>query len=71
MLHQLTSATLSQFSDSQKREEIAGLVSYARSANGSTSAYLKGKIRDFEIRYEMSSAELLQALKTGKTTRNF
>ena len=65
MLHQITSAALSQFGNSQKREEIAGLVSYARSANGSTSAYLKSKVRVFETRYEMSSVELLNRLETG------
>jgi len=66
MLHQITSAALSQFDDSQKREELAGLVSYARSANGSTSAYLKSKVRAFETRYEMSSDALLSALESGK-----
>ncbi len=65
MLHQLTSAALSQFDDLQKSEEIAGLVAHARSANGSTSAYLKNKVRAFETRYETSSAELLLALETG------
>ena len=66
MLHQITSAALSQFGDSQKREEIAGLVAHARSANGSTSAYLRSKVRAFETRYEMSSVELLRALEAGK-----
>ena len=65
MLHQITSAALNQFGDSQKREEIAGLVAYARLANGSASAYLKGKVSAFEARYEMSSAELLHALEAG------
>lgn len=66
MLHQITSAALSRFDDSQKRQELDGLVSYARLANGSTSAYLKSKIRAFETRYEMTSTELLYALETGR-----
>ena len=66
MLHQLTSAALSQLGNSQKREEeIVGLVAHARLANGSTSAYLKSKVRSFEMRYEMSSAELLRVLEAG------
>lgn len=65
MLHQITSAALSRSSASQKREELNGLVANARSANGSTSAYLKSKVRAFEERYEMTSAELLHALETG------
>ena len=65
MLHQITSAALSQLGDAQKRDELSELVANARSANGSASAYLQGRIHAFEERYEMTSSELLRVVADG------
>ena len=63
MLHQLTSAELVTLPAALKERRLAELVHNARSANGSASQYLRARIHAFELRYEMTSEQLLERLR--------
>lgn len=47
-------------------KQLGDLMDATKMANGAASAYLKGKVRALEARYEMSSKEMLEALDTGR-----
>ena len=64
MLYRVKSAELAQMSPAAKRRTMQELVSHSRSVNGSASAYLEERINQFEMRYEMTSAELQNRLRT-------
>lgn len=63
MLNQLTSAELTTLSPALKEQRLAELVDNARSANGSASQYIRARIHAFELRYEMTSGQLLERLR--------
>lgn len=65
MLHELSADTLSHLDDDAKREELSALVDAARHANGHATKHLRDRVRQFELRYEMSTDELLAALERG------
>lgn len=66
MLHQLNTSHLAHLDAEARRKELDALVRHAKDADGTTAAYLKSRIRTFELRYEMSSEELLEALAEGR-----
>lgn len=66
MLHQLNTASLSFLGEEAKDEALDALVSHTRTANGSASEYLQNRVKTFELRYEMTSEELLEALADGR-----
>jgi len=45
---------------------LGSLADAAKASNGSGTAYLLTKIRGYELRYEMSSDEMLEALQAGR-----
>ena len=50
----------------QKEQALTNLVEAARSSNGETGNILRERVREFELRYEMSSDELLERLGKGE-----
>lgn len=66
MLNLMSASALSVLDEQAQAEELGALVEHSKTANGSASAYLSGKIRTFEVRYEMSSGELHAALADGQ-----
>lgn len=66
MLNQVTASALGHLSEQARLAELGALVENARTANGSASAYLEGRIRAFELQYEMTSADLLATLEAGQ-----
>ena len=63
MLYRVKSAELALMSSAGKRQAVAELLAYSRSANGSASTYLSEQVRQFETRYEMTSADLKRKLQ--------
>ena len=65
MLNQIQADALAQMSAEERKEQLDALVEQARTANGSSTAYLKSRIKTFELRYEMTSEAMLDELKAG------
>ena len=65
MLNQIQADALAQMSAEERKEQLDALVEQARTANGSSTAYLKSRIKTFELRYEMTSEAMLDKLKAG------
>lgn len=63
MLYRVKSTELTLMPPAGKRQAVTELVAYSRSANGSASRYLSEQVRQFETRYEMTSAELKRKLQ--------
>ena len=64
-MRELTADTLSHLDDKEKQAELAALVASARQANGHTTQQLKARVRQYELRYEMTTSELLKELAKG------
>ena len=62
-MYKLALADLSAMSSTQKAAAIQELIAHTQTANGSMSVQIRNRIRHFEIRYEMASAELLERLR--------
>lgn len=66
MLRQVNSSTLAELSEQDRLDELAELVEQAKSSNGKATAYLRNRVRKFEMRYEMTSEEMLRTLQSGE-----
>ncbi len=64
-MNQLQSTYLEHLDKDARLKELAGLVESAKKSNGTATAYLVNRIRQFELRYEMDSDELLKRLSNG------
>ena len=65
MLNQIQADALAQMSAEERKEQLDALAEQTRTANGSSTAYLKSRIKAFELRYEMTSEAMLDKLKAG------
>ncbi|NBC15769.1 MAG: hypothetical protein GVY18_00460 [Bacteroidetes bacterium] len=65
MLYQVQLNTLAHLDEEERKEALATLVEHTRTANGGATAYLRSRIKAFELRYEMTSDELLERLAEG------
>ena len=65
MLNQIQADALAQMSADERKEQLDALVEQARTANGSSMAYLNSRIKAFEFRYEMTSVMMLNKLEDG------
>ncbi len=63
---QYDSRYLLSLSDEDKAQAWSDLARGAREVNGEALAYLRSRVRKFELRYEMTSEELLKALKEDR-----
>jgi hypothetical protein len=63
MLYRVKSTELALMQPASKSQAVKELLACSRSANGSASIYLSGQVRQFEMRYEMTSAELKRRLQ--------
>ena len=66
MLHQITLSALAVMDQESRMRELGSLVDATKTANGSATAYLEGRIRSFEERFKMSSQEMLERLRSGQ-----
>lgn len=66
MLNHVSVSAVGVLDEQAQAEELDALVEHSKAADGSASAYLMGRIRAFEVRYEMSSNELHVALSQGR-----
>ena len=63
---QLHSTYLEHLDKGARLKELEHLVENARKANGTAAAYLVSRVKQFELRYEMDSDELLRRLSEGE-----
>lgn len=66
MLRQLNSSYLATLDEQGRASAWAKLAEDAKKANGEATAYLESRIRSFELRYEITSEELLRALEQDR-----
>ncbi len=66
MVHQILLSDLSHMSESEREEQLSALVRAARQPSDAARSLLNSRIREFELRYEMSSETLLQKLRKGE-----
>ncbi len=64
-MRQLQSTYLAYLDYDSRARELEELVAEARTTNGSASVYLEARVEQFELRYEITSAELLERLSAG------
>lgn len=63
MIHQLNMSDLRRLGKKERDESLSALARSARTNGEAGAAMTQSKIREFEIRYEMTSVELLKGLE--------
>ena len=66
MGYTISSAELSNMSAEDRQRALAELVSKANDPQNGQQAALGARLREFEQRYELSSADLPEALRSGR-----
>ena len=57
---------LARFTETERQVLLQGIVDEARAGAPGTEAAIRRRIRDYEIRYEMKSAEMLRRFRAGE-----
>jgi predicted Fe-Mo cluster-binding NifX family protein len=65
-MRELTVNTLAHLDGEAKEAALAALVAAARTTSAHTTKHLKARIRTYELRYEMTTEQLLRALQEGR-----
>ena len=62
----LTTNTLAHLKGEAKQAALVALVAAARTASERSTRYLMARVRAYELRYEMTTEQLLRALQEGQ-----
>jgi len=66
MMRVLTTNTLAHLKGEAKQAALAALVAAARTTTEHANRHLETRVRAYELRYEMTTQQLLRALQEGQ-----